>query len=609
MRRAGSAESAIQAVGPFSSLRWRLGLVYALVLAVCLVVILTLVSALVERALIESTAARLQVEAGLIADAAGNAPTTTLPAPEVARILGGQETAVVILDESGTTLAMQANGATADVLGARLARTTYAAAVEQSRIIEAVLPATGDGPRVLVVAAPIRFDAAVASESTPDPGTPTDAPTARPTRPPTPEPTSRAAAPPANPGRGQDLGQGQGRGQGQGAGQGQGKGIGRGSGLGRSGAPGLATAAPGAAGGADQGGGSAGGSGNDPAIAVVRPNAIAQLGVSLAAVDAALTDLRSTLLLVGLVAFAVTLGIALSVTSLGLRPLTRVAAVADQVAAGDLSARAVLPAGADEIGRLGRAFDRMIDRLEAAFGAQRQFAADASHELRSPLTVLGGYVDVLAQEAALGGGSPVGRILASMRREIDRLSRLASDLLLLTQLEAGGGRLVPERVDLGDLVGDLAEAARVMAGDRRVEFERTGATPVMADLDRLTQAMLNLVDNAVRYTPIDGLIRLSSWHDGTISDGGRAHSEQVAGDAPHGWAVAQVWNQGEPIPPDRLGHLFDRFDRGGRGAEPGHHAGLGLAIVKAIVESSGGLVSVASDSTGTRFEVRLPLAL
>jgi two-component system OmpR family sensor kinase len=597
-------------MGPFSSLRWRLGLVYALVLAGCLVVILSLVGALVERALIESTAARLQVEAGLIADAAGNAPTTTLPAPEVARILGGQETAVVILDESGTTLAMQANGATADVLGARLARTTYAAAVEQSRIIEAVLPSTGDGPRVLVVAAPIRFDAAVASESTPDAGTPTPGPTAKPTRAPTPEPTSRAAAhPPANPGRGQGLGQGQGRGQGQGAGQGEGKGIGRGSGLGRSGAPGLATAAPGAAGGADQGGGSAGGSGSDPAIAVVRPNAIAQLGVSLAAVDAALTDLRSTLLLVGLIAFAVTLGIALSVTSLGLRPLTRVAAVADQVAAGDLSARAVLPAGADEIGRLGRAFDRMVDRLEAAFGAQRQFAADASHELRSPLTVLGGYVDVLAQETALGSGSPVGRILASMRREIDRLSRLASDLLLLTQLEAGGGRLVPQRLDLGDLVSDLAEAARVMAGDRRVEVERTGATPVMADLDRLTQAMLNLVDNAVRYTPNDGLIRLSSWHDGAISDGGRAHSEQVSGDPARGWAVAQVWNEGEPIPPDRLGHLFDRFDRGGRGAEPGRHAGLGLAIVKAIVESSGGLVSAASDSTGTRFEVRLPLAL
>ena len=578
-------------MGRFRSLRWRLGLVYAVVLAGCLAIILALVGALVERALIDSTAARLQVEAGLIADAAGNAPTTTLPAPEVARILGGQETAVVILDESGSTLATQANGATADVFGARLASTTYAAAVEQSRIIQAVLPAIGDGPRVLVVAAPIRFDATVADGSTPDPATATPAPTVKPTRAPAPDPTSRAAGPPAaNPGRGQ----GQGQGQGQGAGQGQGQGIGRGAGLGRSGAPGLATAAPGTAGGAGKGGGSTGGSGagNDPAVAVVRPNAIAQLGVSLAAVDAALMDLRSTLLLVGIVAFVVTLGIALGVTSLGLRPLTRVAAVADQVAAGDLSARAVLPAGADEIGRLGRAFDRMIDRLEAAFGAQRQFAADASHELRSPLTVLGGYVDVLAQDAAMGGSSPVGRILTSMRREIDRLSRLASDLLLLTQLEAGGGRLVPQRLDLGEVVGDLAEAARVMAGDRRVEVERAGPTPVMADLDRLTQALLNLVDNAVRYTPDGGLIRLSSWHDGEAQ----------------GWAVAQVWNEGEPIPPDRLGHLFDRFDRGGRGADPGRHAGLGLAIVKAIVESSGGRVSVASDGAGTRFEVRLPLA-
>jgi two-component system OmpR family sensor kinase len=343
-------------------------------------------------------------------------------------------------------------------------------------------------------------------------------------------------------------------------------------------------------------------------VAVVRPNAIAQLNVSLAAVDAALVDLRSTLLLVGIVAFVITLGIALGVTSLGLQPLTRVAAVADQVAAGDLSARAVLPAGADEIGRLGRAFDRMIDRLEAAFGAQRQFAADASHELRSPLTVLGGYVDVLVQDTAMGGSSSVGRILASMRREIDRLSRLASDLLLLTQLEAGGGRLVPQRLDLGDLVGDLAEAARVMAGDRQVEVDRAGPTPVLADLDRLTQAMLNLVDNAVRYTPDGGLIRLSSWRDGVLPDDGLARPERVSADASHGWAVARVWNEGVPIPPDRLEHLFDRFDRGGRGADPGRHAGLGLAIVKAIVESSGGQVSVASDVAGTRFEVWLPLA-
>ena len=173
-----------------------------------------------------------------------------------------------------------------------------------------------------------------------------------------------------------------------------------------------------------------------------------------------------------------------------------------------------------------------------------------------------------------------------MRREIDRLSRLASDLLLLTQLEAGGGTLRPEPLDVGELLTDLAEAARVIGRERFVEVRVDGPLPTLADRDRLTQALLNLVDNAVRHAPVGSVVRLSGRRD----------------DA---WVIAEIHNDGAPIPPDHLAHVFDRFYRADRSVEPGRHAGLGLAIVKAIIEASGGSVAATSDGDGTRFIVRL----
>jgi two-component system sensor histidine kinase BaeS len=178
-----------------------------------------------------------------------------------------------------------------------------------------------------------------------------------------------------------------------------------------------------------------------------------------------------------------------------------------------------------------------------------------------------------------------------MRREIDRLTRLAADLLLLSQLEAGGGSLEPHRLDLSELVEDIGQAVAVIAGDRRVAIERDGPLPVVADRDRLTQALMNLVDNAVRHTPVEGLITVTARRDGDS-------------------AVAEVANEGEPIEPRHLPHLFERFYRvrGVDAAEhPGDHAGLGLPIVRAIAEASGGSVAVAADGATTRFEVRLPL--
>jgi two-component system heavy metal sensor histidine kinase CusS len=206
------------------------------------------------------------------------------------------------------------------------------------------------------------------------------------------------------------------------------------------------------------------------------------------------------------------------------------------------------------------------------------------------LTVLGGFVDVLAR-GELGESEAGRRTLGAMRGEVDRLSRLATDLLLLSQIEAGGASLTPRPMDLADLVEDMGEAARVIATEQTVVIERDGPLPVSADRDRVTQAVMNLVDNAVRHAPVGGTIRLGTRRAG-------------------GDAVVTVANDGRSIDPEHLPHLFERFYRvrSDDEAEPaGQHAGLGLPIVKAIAEASGGGVDVVSSGGQTSFEIHLPL--
>jgi two-component system, OmpR family, heavy metal sensor histidine kinase CusS len=150
--------------------------------------------------------------------------------------------------------------------------------------------------------------------------------------------------------------------------------------------------------------------------------------------------------------------------------------------------------------------------------------------------------------------------------------------------------LLPGALDLSELVEDVGNAARVIGPDRAIRVERNGSLPVVVDADRLTQAVMNLVDNAIRHTPAGRMVRISA-------------------DREAGWARVAVSNEGDRIPDDRLARVFDRFYR----ADPadagnGQHAGLGLAIVKAIVEASGGSVEVTSSDAATTFSIRLPIA-
>jgi two-component system OmpR family sensor kinase len=315
---------------------------------------------------------------------------------------------------------------------------------------------------------------------------------------------------------------------------------------------------------------------------------------SLDAADDLLGQLRLYILLgiIGGTLLGVPAGLLL--TRAVLRPLGRVARTADAIAAGDTSRRLHLPQGRNEVARLGGAFDQMMDRLAATLEAQRRFVADASHEIRTPLTSLEGLSEMLLIGADRGDPRIVQRTLRSMHGELGRLRRLVADLLTLSRLDSATPMpLAP--VDACALLSEVAEQMAPVAERKgvRLSVECAECLKVSADADRLKQVVLNLVDNAIRYTPQDGVVHLS---------GARGLSPtQVS---------LQVQDQGPGIPPADLPHIFDRFYRSdtSRTRDTGN-AGLGLAIARAIVDAHNGAITAQSTpGEGASFTVVLPEA-
>jgi signal transduction histidine kinase len=262
------------------------------------------------------------------------------------------------------------------------------------------------------------------------------------------------------------------------------------------------------------------------------------------------------------------------------------AGVAARVDAGDLAPRMRLEGRATEIDVLATSFDHMLDRLEEAFARQAAFVADASHELRTPLTVVRGQLEVLALDER-PSRDEVRRVERLVRTEVERMSRLVDDLLVLAQ--AGEVQFlhrspVPLPGFLGDLVAGLRKGQR-----RAIVLDDVPPLVVDADSDRLAQALRNLVANAVAHAGPGGTVRVSV--------------ERSAG------AVRLlVDDDGPGIAPDQRERVFDRFQRldtGRARAEGG--AGLGLAIVRAVAQAHGGR-AWAEDSPlgGARFVVELP---
>jgi len=244
----------------------------------------------------------------------------------------------------------------------------------------------------------------------------------------------------------------------------------------------------------------------------------------------------------------------------------------------------------DELGHLAIVFNDTFARLERSFDQLRRFTADASHELRTPLTAIRSVGEVGLREHR--SASSYREIIGSMLEEADRLGRLVDSLLTLSRADAGHLKLSPERVDLTELVQGVINHLGVLAEEKRQSIFLETSAPIEVRVDRLVlrQAIINLLDNAIKYSPDGSRIRI-------IVRGG-----------PHE-AVVEVIDRGAGIGPEDIERIFDRFYRidKGRSRELGG-TGLGLSIARWAVEVHGGKIEVESqEGLGSTFRIVLPI--
>jgi len=316
-----------------------------------------------------------------------------------------------------------------------------------------------------------------------------------------------------------------------------------------------------------------------------------EVGTSAASVDNTLAQLL-VMLAVGLpVALAVAVAGGFVLVRRALEPVERIARKAEAITQHSLSERLPVVHSGDELEQLSVSLNRMISRLEDALRGSKQFVADASHELRTPLTVMRGELESLAQDAQLGRATR--ETLGSVLEEVERLAEIVDSLFALSRLDAGEAPAEWLRFDLAELAATTAGQMSLLAEDKQVsvDCESTPGVTVAGDRARLKQVIVNLLDNAIKYTPRGGRVRLSVRREG-------------------GYAVLEVVDDGIGIPAEALPHVFKRFYRvdTSRSREQGG-AGLGLAIVKSICTAHGASVEVASaPGHGSTFRVRQPLA-
>lgn len=275
-----------------------------------------------------------------------------------------------------------------------------------------------------------------------------------------------------------------------------------------------------------------------------------------------------------------------------LRPVDQITRAAQTIGAHDLSQRLNLDLPDDEVGRLARTFDAMIARLDEAFHRQRRFTADASHELRTPLTIIKG--DLSLALARPRNAEYYRRVLAEVDEEVDGMGRLVERLLALARAGAEGVSLQRQATDLSALLADLVEQTRPLAEAKGLDLVAQIAPGLTAtvDPDAVTQMMLNLLDNAIKYAP-SGRVRLSAHCTAPDDDEVRI-------------AVSDC---GPGIPAEHLPHIFDRFYRVDRArSRQMGGAGLGLAIAHELVAAHGGKLTVHSvPGEGSTFTVHLPV--
>jgi heavy metal sensor kinase len=313
-----------------------------------------------------------------------------------------------------------------------------------------------------------------------------------------------------------------------------------------------------------------------------------------APMDEVQADLRKWLtFLLGVlpVVAAMALGGGYLLVKRALLPVDQIAASAERISSANLSERLPVAQSGDELQRLTVALNHMMERLDSAFQYSRRFVADASHELRTPLTVLRGELESLVQEPTLS--AEWHERLGSALEEVERLTNIVEGLFAISRLDAGEAAAEWVKFDLAGLATSTADQMTLLAEDKNIAVacEANGNVWVEGDRARMKQVVVNLLDNAIKYTDRGGTVAL------TVGVRDRK-------------ALLEVSDTGIGIPPEVLPRVFERFFRvdKARSREQGG-AGLGLSIVKSICAAHQGRVEASSiPGQGSRFRVELPLA-
>lgn len=329
-----------------------------------------------------------------------------------------------------------------------------------------------------------------------------------------------------------------------------------------------------------------------PLVLGDRPIGAIQVGTSLAIVDATQKSLVIVLIIGTLISILIA-GLASWIsTRQALSPLEDVTETALQITRADDLSRRIPYTGPpnDEVGQLIHAFNQTLGRLENLFNTQRRFLADVGHELRTPLTVIKGNIDLMRRMKELDEES-----MESIESEVERMTRLVGDLLLLSQAESGKLPLHLQLIELDTLLIEVLGQMRVIAKDKvALVLGEMDQVQVCADKDKLKQVFVNLVQNAIHYTPRGGKVVVSL----------RKSDHQ---------ALVSVSDNGPGISPQDLPYIFERFYRGEKArtrSKDGKGFGLGLSIAYWIVKNHDGSIEVDSKlGEGTTFRVHLPMSI
>jgi heavy metal sensor kinase len=320
--------------------------------------------------------------------------------------------------------------------------------------------------------------------------------------------------------------------------------------------------------------------------------AVIQVGVSLTQLHTALYNITLELLIIGpFVLFFSAVG-SYWLSSRAFKPIDRLTRTTQRIKDGDLKQRVPVPQARDEVQRLALTLNEMIDSLDQALTRQRRFVSEASHELRTPVAAIRSMIDVALFEPM--EQDKYTAVLRTVNAEAERLGHLVSDLLALARADEGQARLEKEEVRLDVLIDAVAANAESLASEKNITLHVQADKPVTAlgDEARLIQMTMNLLDNAITYTPEGGSVTLSTTEE-------------------DGKAQLSVQDTGIGMAAEHLSHIFERFYR----VDPAHartarnNSGLGLSIVEWVVRAHNGSITVESQpDKGSTFIVLLPLA-